>query len=103
MTWHRAATLDDLRRADPWLALTVEEIDLIVASVAGAVYAVEDRCAHAGCAFSEEGDLIGAEIVCNCHGSEFDIRTGALLRGAAERPIRSIPVRVAGDSVEVEL
>jgi nitrite reductase/ring-hydroxylating ferredoxin subunit len=103
MTWHRAATLDSLRRADPWLALTVEDIDLVVASVAGAVYAVEDRCAHAGCAFSEDGELVGTTIICNCHGSEYDIRTGEVRRGPAERPIRTIPVRLLGDLLEVDL
>ncbi|HEY8238370.1 MAG TPA: Rieske (2Fe-2S) protein [Candidatus Limnocylindrales bacterium] len=103
MTWHRAAPLDELRAARPWLPLTIEGVDLVVAVVDGVPYAVEDRCAHAGCAFSEDADLVGDDIVCNCHGSEFDLRTGALKRGPAERPVRSIPVRIEGEHLEVAL
>jgi nitrite reductase/ring-hydroxylating ferredoxin subunit len=101
VTWHRAAALDDLRAARPWLPLRISGVALVVAVVEGAPYAVEDRCTHAGCAFSEDADLIGADIVCNCHGSEFDLRTGALKRGPAEHSVRSIPVRIDGDHVEV--
>ena len=103
MAWHDAAPVDDLGTASPWLPLSVGGVELVVAAVGGAWYAVEDRCTHAGCAFSEDAELIGSYIVCDCHGSEFDIRTGAVLRGPAERPIRTIPVRVAGARVEVDL
>jgi nitrite reductase/ring-hydroxylating ferredoxin subunit len=42
-------------------------------------------------------------VLCNCHGSEFDIRTGAVLSGPAERPIRTVPTRVAAEGLEVDL
>jgi nitrite reductase/ring-hydroxylating ferredoxin subunit len=103
VAWHDAAPLDDLRRARPWLPLTVNGVELVVATIDSAPYAVEDRCSHAGCAFSEDAELISDRIVCDCHGSEFDLRTGALRRGPAERPIRAFPVRVAGDRLEIEL
>jgi nitrite reductase/ring-hydroxylating ferredoxin subunit len=103
VAWHDAASADELRRARPWLPLTVGGVDLVVAAVDGAAFGVEDRCSHAGCAFSEDAELTGAQIECHCHGSEFDIRTGAVLRGPAERPIRTIPVRVVGDRLEVDL
>lgn len=103
MTWQHAASLDELRNARPWLPLTVAGVNLVVAGVDGAWYGVEDRCAHAGCAFSEDGELVGSIIICDCHGSEYDIRTGAVRRGPAERPIRTIPVRIAGDRVEVDV
>ena len=41
-------------------------------------------------------------IVCNCHGSEFDLRTGDVLRGPAEYPVRTFAVRVVDDRLEVE-
>ena len=103
MAWHDAAPADDLRSARPWLALTVDGLDVVVAEVDGATFGVEDRCSHAGCAFSEDAELAGFEIICNCHGSEFDIRTGAVRRGPAERPVRTVPVRVVGDRIEVDL
>jgi nitrite reductase/ring-hydroxylating ferredoxin subunit len=101
--WQHAATLLDLDEARPWLPLTVAGVDLVVAAVDGTWYGVEDRCTHAGCPFSEDAELIGPLIACNCHGSEFDIRTGEVRRGPAERPVRTIPTRLAGDGLEVDL
>ncbi len=103
MAWQRVASLDDLRGDGPWLPLDVDGLAIVLAAVDGTWYGVEDRCTHAGCAFSEDAELIGVVISCNCHGSEFDIRTGEVRRGPAERPIRTMPVRVAGGQLEVEL
>ena len=61
-----------------------------------------DACTHAGCAFSRDAALEAGVIVCNCHGSEFDLRTGEVLRGPAEDPVRTFAVRVHDDQLEVE-
>ena len=103
MTWHRVAAAADLAAAHPWLAVKVAGKDLVLASFEGTWYAVEAYCTHAGCAFADEASLEGADIVCNCHGSEFDLRTGELLRGPAEYPVRSFPVRLDADGLEVDL
>jgi nitrite reductase/ring-hydroxylating ferredoxin subunit len=51
----------------------------------GGWVAVPDRCPHAGCQFTEDGEVLdGTTLVCNCHGSEFDLRTGEVLLGPAE-------------------
>ena len=103
MAWNDAASLDVAGAAKPWLPLAIDDVDIVIAWTEDGWFAVEDRCTHAGCAFSEDADLHGYEIVCNCHGSEFDIRTGAVRRGPAERPVRTFPVRVADDRLEVDL
>jgi 3-phenylpropionate/trans-cinnamate dioxygenase ferredoxin component len=103
MSWHRAAPLAELRAAHPWLPLTVAGIDIIAGNVDGAWYAVDDRCAHAGCPFSTEGALVGSRLICRCHGSEYALPTGEVRRGPAEKPIRSYPVRVADNDLEVDL
>ena len=46
------------------------------------VHALHDRCSHRGCPLSD-GRLDGTVIECSCHGSRFDIRDGALVRGPA--------------------
>ena len=84
-------------------ALSVGGQDLFVARWDGGWYALEDRCSHAGCAFSEDAEVDGPRIVCNCHGSEFDLRTGEPLRGPATRPVRTFPTRVAEGVLEIEL
>lgn len=103
MAWRDAAALDVAGAARPWLPLSIDGLDIVVAHADGGWFAVEDRCTHAGCAFSEDAQLHGLEIVCNCHGSEFDIRTGAVRRGPAERPVRAFPMRVVGDRLEIDL
>jgi nitrite reductase/ring-hydroxylating ferredoxin subunit len=103
VTWRKVATTDDAARARPWLPVEVDETELVLASAEGAWYAVEDRCSHAGCPFSSEAALEGTTIVCSCHGSEFDIVTGVVRRGPAEYPISTVPVRVVGDRIEVDL
>lgn len=48
--------------------------------------AVSPICTHLGCTVNIEG----ARLVCPCHGSTYD-RTGRVLRGPAERPLRRFP------------
>lgn len=81
---------------------------LLVRLVDGWV-AIEDRCSHAGCPFSSDGEVELApgdgdgRAICDCHGSEFDLRTGAVLRGPADRPIAVFPVVERDGRLEVEV
>jgi nitrite reductase/ring-hydroxylating ferredoxin subunit len=102
MGWQSIAALADALRARPWLAVEVAGSPVVIAGLDGQWYAVADSCTHAGCPLSEEADLEDGVIVCNCHGSEFDLRTGEVLRGPADEPVRTYPVRVAGDRLEIE-
>jgi nitrite reductase/ring-hydroxylating ferredoxin subunit len=103
VSWQPVASVADAERAAPWLAVRVAGRDIAIARLGDAWLAVEDACTHAGCPFSSDADLVDGTIVCNCHGSEFDLRTGEVLRGPAEYPVRTFAVRVAGDRLEVEL
>ncbi|MCB0176429.1 MAG: Rieske (2Fe-2S) protein [Anaerolineae bacterium] len=53
-----------------------------VARVNGKLYAFDDLCSHESCPLSA-GLLTGTTIMCQCHGSQFDVTTGAVLRGPA--------------------
>ncbi|MGH7710317.1 MAG: Rieske (2Fe-2S) protein, partial [Gemmatimonadaceae bacterium] len=72
-----------------------------VANAGGHLYAVDDTCTHAGCSLAR-GKLEGTTVTCACHGSQFDITSGAVLRGPAQRPERSRAVQVLGDDLLVE-
>jgi nitrite reductase/ring-hydroxylating ferredoxin subunit len=69
------------------LHLRTRDADVTVARVGGAWLAFDDECTHHGCPL-HDGVLEGATIECECHGSIFDLRTGAVLRGPATEPIR---------------
>ena len=63
--------------------------------------AAEDRCSHAGCAFSTDGEIDGTTAICDCHGSEFDLRSGAVQVPPAREPIATFRTRVSDVGLEV--
>ena len=75
---------------------------ITLANVAGTVYAIDDTCTHRGCSLGD-GKLDGSTLQCACHGSRFDVTSGAVVRGPAEDPVRSYPVNVANGEVQVDL
>jgi nitrite reductase/ring-hydroxylating ferredoxin subunit len=64
--------------------------------------AIEDTCPHAGGPLSE-GPLAGDVVTCPWHGSRFNVRTGAVLTPPADRGVKSFPVRVTDNDVEVQV
>lgn len=76
--------------------------DIAVANVEGTFYAFSDVCTHRRCSLSE-GELDGTTLECICHGSRFDVSTGNVLRGPAERPVEVYAVRVQDDALVVDV
>jgi len=48
------------------------------------------------------GEIDGTSIQCECHGSTFDMSTGAVLEGPATEPIETYPVRDEGGELQIE-
>jgi nitrite reductase/ring-hydroxylating ferredoxin subunit len=71
-----------------------------VANVGGSLHAFDDTCTHRQCSLAE-GDLEEATVTCPCHGSQFDVATGVVLNPPATEPVRTYPVRVEGDDLQV--
>jgi len=72
-----------------------------VASAGGKLYAFDDTCTHSGCSLAR-GSLDGTTVTCGCHGSQFDVTSGAVIRGPARRPVRSRSVKVEGENLLAE-
>ena len=72
-----------------------------VANANGQLYAFDDICTHQGCSLAR-GKLEGTTVTCPCHGSQFDVTSGAVLRGPARRSVRSRAVQAKGDDLLVE-
>ena len=79
----------------------VEGAKVNVVNVSGRLYAFDDTCTHRGCSLSR-GTLHGTTVTCPCHGSKFDVTTGAVLRGPAMRPVRSRLVQVEHEELLTE-
>jgi Rieske Fe-S protein len=60
--------------------------------------AVSPVCTHRGCTV----ELQDEHLVCPCHGSTYD-RSGAVLRGPAEQPLRRFRVRMESGVIEIIL
>ena len=79
----------------------VAGIKVNIASVGGPLYAFDDTCTHRACSLAK-GKLDGTTVTCPCHGSQFDVTTGEVLRGPAQQPVRSRLVQIEGESLLVE-
>ena len=94
------AGADDLNEGD-MQAFDVRGTKIAVANIAGTFYAFGDTCTHRGCSLAE-GDLEETTVTCPCHGSEFDVRSGAVLRGPASEPVGTYEVREEGENLEIK-
>jgi len=83
-------------------AFDVKGIRIAVASVNGTLYAFDNTCTHLHCSLAE-GELNGSVVTCPCHGSQFDVTTGAVLRGPAREPVRSYPVGHEDERLQIEM
>ena len=70
--------------------------------VEGEWVAFDGTCTHQECALVH-GDLDGAIVVCPCHGSEFDVRTGDVLSPPALEPLPIYRVRASDGELQVSL
>jgi 3-phenylpropionate/trans-cinnamate dioxygenase ferredoxin subunit len=66
----------------------------------GSWAAFDNDCPHEECPL-EDGDLEGERIVCYCHGSTFDLRTGEVLEGPAEEPLTVFGVKMVDGNLHV--
>jgi nitrite reductase/ring-hydroxylating ferredoxin subunit len=94
------ARADDLKEGD-MRAFDVRGTKIAVANVAGTFYAFGETCTHRECSLAE-GDLEETTVTCPCHGSEFDVVSGQVLRGPARVPVGSFEVRVEEGNLEVK-
>src|SRR5262245_25595157 len=75
--------------------------DSTVFNIAGSFCATQAKCTHRGGPLSQ-GKLEGSTVTCPWHGSQFDVCTGAVLRGPATEPIKIYRVIVEGEIGRVE-
>ena len=75
---------------------------IAVANVGGALHAFDDTCTHLQCSLAL-GELEGTVVTCPCHGSQFDVTSGEVLRGPAQQPVRSYAAQVEDMALRVEM
>jgi nitrite reductase/ring-hydroxylating ferredoxin subunit len=93
-------TSDEVPEGDA-KAFDVDGAEIAVARVQGRLYAFSDICTHRHCNLATGGNIEDFDIECQCHGSVFDIRTGAVHNPPATDPIETYEVREADGRIEV--
>ncbi len=93
--------VDDLQ-VDQMKLLRFGARRLVLARTAEGYVAFDDRCTHRGGPLSD-GALACGVVQCPWHGSQFDVRTGAVKHGPAEEGIATYPVEVRDGRVRVTL
>jgi len=82
------------------IVVDVDGTDVAVFKIAGAFYAIEDKCTHDGAEIAS-GELVGDEIICPRHGARFCVKTGAVRSAPAYEDIACFPVRIENGNVQV--
>ena len=74
-----------------------------VARVDGRLYAFDDlcTCGDEPCPLSG-GLLTGTTVMCQCHGSRFDIATGAVINGPAVYELKIYDVQEVDGTVQIQ-
>jgi naphthalene 1,2-dioxygenase ferredoxin component len=99
--WVRAAARGDLREGDV-LGVVVAGKAIALYDVDGVVYATDNICTHAYAHLSD-GWLDGDAIECPLHAARFDVKTGKVLSPPASEDLKTYPVRVVGDAIELKI
>ena len=89
--WITVGTGDEVAEGDV-TAFDVNGAEIAVARSGGLLLAFSDICTHRECNLSLGGEIEGTTIQCECHGSIFEMTTGAVVQGPAAEPIAVYPV-----------
>jgi 3-phenylpropionate/trans-cinnamate dioxygenase ferredoxin component len=101
MTYHPVLALAEMPETGNRV-VTVDGLEVLLCRFEGQVYALENRCSHADEPLACGRVRLGW-IACPAHGARFDLETGEALGPPATQPVRSFPVRIEGDMIEVAL
>jgi 3-phenylpropionate/trans-cinnamate dioxygenase ferredoxin component len=83
--------LDDLKRR------------IAVARADGRLYAFDDLCTCADPACPLSGGLLeGTTIMCQCHGSRFDVTSGAVIDGVATQAVNVYEVQEVDGAIQIK-
>jgi nitrite reductase/ring-hydroxylating ferredoxin subunit len=95
-----AATIPDALVVPHYLGEV--KLRISIARVEGLLYAFDDLCTCADEACPLSGGLLtGTTLMCQCHGSRFDVTTGAVINGPATEPLHVYEVREVGGDIQV--
>jgi nitrite reductase/ring-hydroxylating ferredoxin subunit len=94
-------TANQFRISEVPTGSTLQVGNVMVFNVAGTFCATQANCTHRQDPLSK-GKLDGSTVTCAWHGSQFNVCTGAVLRGPAKDPLKTYRVIVEGEMGRIE-
>ncbi len=86
----------------PQGSMKVGGVDVLLANVDGTFWSLTNKCTHLGCPLGR-GTLSHNIVQCPCHGSKFDVKTGAVVGGPALKPETTHEVKVEGSGIWIKI
>jgi naphthalene 1,2-dioxygenase ferredoxin component len=99
--WTTVAGRGDLAEGDV-LGTVVSGREIALYNLDGTLYATDDVCTHAYARLSD-GFLDGGEIECPLHAGRFDVKTGAATAPPCIEAVKTYPIRIVGDEIQIKL
>lgn len=96
--WTDAMAADQAGSAP--VGIQVGDTPVLIVRDGDDLLALHDRCSHRGCSLAG-GVVDGGSVTCPCHGSVFDLRSGAVRRGPATAPQPVLDARMRDGRIEV--
>jgi nitrite reductase/ring-hydroxylating ferredoxin subunit len=103
MAWQKVAVNSDVKEGQG-LPVTApgRKKPIALFRCHGQCFAVADECSHAYAPLSDS-DVNDYIIRCSWHGAQFDVRDGKGVGPLAYSQLRTFPVRISGDDIEVDI
>jgi len=99
--WVKAADRSALADGEV-IGVIVNGREVALYELDGAIYATDDICTHAYAKLSD-GWVERGEIECPLHAGRFDIKTGKATAPPCVDDVKTYPVRVEADEIQVKL
>src|SRR5262247_1889717 len=98
----KVGTKTDFESLNTGKLVQVGRQNIAIFRAGGNFCAIENTYQHAGGPLAE-GSIAGEVVTCPWHGSRFNVKTGALVGPPATHGVKSFPVRMTGNDVEVQI
>jgi nitrite reductase/ring-hydroxylating ferredoxin subunit len=101
MEFVKLASVNDVK-PNSIMGVTLNDQKILLANVNGKYYAIGNLCMHRGCQLSK-GKLEGETVVCPCHGSTYDLKTGNFTKGPTKKPEPAYELKVEHNDIMISL
>ncbi len=97
----KVASVNDVK-PNSMIGVEANNQKILIANVNGTFYAIGNKCMHRGCQLSK-GELEGETVICPCHGSIYDLKTGNFLKGPTKKGEPKYELKVENGDIMINV